>query len=1054
MPSSYDVIREEHRLDYGRKLTDWAQDHLANRYSDRTHFIFELLQNAEDALRERGKSKKPTSVHFELKANGLEVRHYGKVFDPDNVKSICAINESTKRNELTEIGRFGIGFKSVYAFTDRPEIHSGEEHFAIEKFVLPVAIPPRQLDEQETLFWIPFDPDDVSAVNDISTALRNLGGERLLFLKSVTEITWQLVDGTSGIFLKNPSKPEKNGQVIKLIGEVNDEADTIEQDWLLFSRPVKRKTGELAGSVEIAFRLGFGGNGEKKVVEVNESKLVVFFPTEVSTNLGFLIQGPYRTTPSRDNVPQNDEWNRLLVRETAHLLFESLDSLKKRYLLVADTLGVFPIDARHYGEESMFRPLFDATLKAFSEQAVLPAAGGGHVAGNVAKLSRGEGLRELFTPDQLGELLGEDGPRYWLSEDITRDRAAMLRDLLIRHVGVKELTPDSLPPRITSGFLDAQSDSWIERFYAFLSSQKNLRQELLKKQIPIIRCEDGSHISPFRGGIPQVFLPSKSKTGFRTIRKEVCANDAALEFLKLIGLDVPDPVDDVIQNVLPSYYCNNLIPSNLDYVSDLQRIKAAFQTEWEPRRKKLVAALQDSCFVRAINAKTGEVAFCKPGDVYRRTARLAIVFEGVEGVWLVDNGISELKGEQSWKLLQACGVLDVLRTKECDSDLTSNEKEDLRQAKGALAFSWDKIIDEADCTEIRGVLSKIRNDYADKAKKRALELWVLLRDTLHDRREGYFQATYSWGYSHNSSSCKFPAAWVRCLKKASWIPNADGALKKPTELCVSEICPEIKEISNSFLIDILGFRAEAIRELAEKEGIDLEVLDLLKRHRVSADSLRELLSDAEENGYEEENDKEGSFIDDGKNKDDLEEREKGYGDNSGEDSDQEGGGLGSTCGDKSNGANTQASKEQRTSFHTYVNVIDENPDRGDDLSQDERLALEAAAIEYILKVEPMLKKTPNNNPGFDLYEGESLAYPVRFVEVKALKGEWCRPVTMSGTQFLLAEAERERYSLYVVEHAGDQIRRKLNRVADPVGMAKYYCFDAGWREVAKHQNSQ
>ena len=39
--------------------------------------------------------------------------------------------------ELTAIGRFGIGFKSVYALTDSPEVYSGSEHFAIDSFVWP-----------------------------------------------------------------------------------------------------------------------------------------------------------------------------------------------------------------------------------------------------------------------------------------------------------------------------------------------------------------------------------------------------------------------------------------------------------------------------------------------------------------------------------------------------------------------------------------------------------------------------------------------------------------------------------------------------------------------------------------------------------------------------------------------------------------------------------------------------------------------------------------------------------------------------------------------------
>ena len=48
---------------------------------------------------------------------------------------MCDIAESTK-NEAS-IGRFGLGFKSVYTVTDLPEIHSGDEDFAIEDYVFP-----------------------------------------------------------------------------------------------------------------------------------------------------------------------------------------------------------------------------------------------------------------------------------------------------------------------------------------------------------------------------------------------------------------------------------------------------------------------------------------------------------------------------------------------------------------------------------------------------------------------------------------------------------------------------------------------------------------------------------------------------------------------------------------------------------------------------------------------------------------------------------------------------------------------------------------------------
>ena len=56
------------------------------------------------------------------------------------MKGVCGVGETTK--DLTDIGRFGIGFKSVYSITDRPEVHSGNENFAIDSFVFPTEVPP------------------------------------------------------------------------------------------------------------------------------------------------------------------------------------------------------------------------------------------------------------------------------------------------------------------------------------------------------------------------------------------------------------------------------------------------------------------------------------------------------------------------------------------------------------------------------------------------------------------------------------------------------------------------------------------------------------------------------------------------------------------------------------------------------------------------------------------------------------------------------------------------------------------------------------------------
>jgi len=60
-----------------------------------------------------------------------------------------------------------------------------------------------------------------------------------------------------------------------------------------------------------------------KIVRVNKSPLVVFFPTEKPTYLKFLIQGPYKTTPNRENIPLDDEQNKIIVEATGELIQDS-----------------------------------------------------------------------------------------------------------------------------------------------------------------------------------------------------------------------------------------------------------------------------------------------------------------------------------------------------------------------------------------------------------------------------------------------------------------------------------------------------------------------------------------------------------------------------------------------------------------------------------------------------------------------------------------------------------------------------------------------------------
>ena len=189
MVSDYDTICKENILNYGRETRHLA--FLGRLYSDRTHFVYELLQNAEDAHARR--------VEITLYSDRLEVFHDGKLFDEADVRGICGVGEGTKPDDLTNIGKFGIGFKSVYAFTSTPEIHCGDEHFGIRNYVRPYAIDPIEVFHPwTTRFLFPLDSPLIQSVdtfNEIAERLKSLNIRTLLFLRSIERLLGTLMEG-------------------------------------------------------------------------------------------------------------------------------------------------------------------------------------------------------------------------------------------------------------------------------------------------------------------------------------------------------------------------------------------------------------------------------------------------------------------------------------------------------------------------------------------------------------------------------------------------------------------------------------------------------------------------------------------------------------------------------------------------------------------------------------------------------------------------------------------------------------------------------------------
>ena len=1046
MASDYASIKAENERRYGTDIGRIGRLLLADRYDNRTHFIYELLQNAEDALVRRNGWEGQRAVTFRLSETDLRISHFGIPFNEPDVRGICGIAESTKN--LTAIGRFGIGFKSVYAFTGCPEVHSDKEHFAIDSFVWPRAIPAVESKPGETVFILPLSATDASAVAEIGAGLRKLGPRTLLFLREINEIGWFVGDGTSGSFLRgDPETIDKNARKVVVMGQEHGAVDIVEETWLVFSREVQTADGVKAACVEVAFQVTERTGTSQGVTPIHDSTLVVFFPTIVPTNLGFLVQGPYRTTPSRDNVPRNDACNQHLVQETATLLVEALRELRGLGLLDAAALNCLPLDRSQFGEGNMFAPLFEVVSKALCAEALLPRFGGGHIPAPSAKLARTKELRQLLSSDQLTGLLQAGQDTAWLSEEISQDRTPELRRYLMQELGVTEIVPETILPKLTKPFLEAQSDDWVVRLYVFLNGQPALLRQGRLGDLPLIRLENGLHVVAHSSGQPQAFLPSAVITGFPTVRPAVCATEDARKFLQSLGLTEPDPVDDVVWNVLPRYAGEDIAVGDAEYETHIRRMLTAFGTDSKAQRDKLIVALRERRFIRALSAEDGAKQWATPDSVYLSTERLKELFAGIPGVLLVDDSNVCLRGENVRDMLEACGTSRYLQLVRVRPDFTWEQKREMRRVAGCESCTYEEAVEDQTLRGVDCLLRVLPKLDAETRGRKAALLWEALGDVEDRRGTGAFSGTYRWTYYH-SRSATFDAAFVRQLNDTAWVPDKTGALERPEFVVFDTVGWKV----NPFLLSKIRFKPPIIETLAKEAGIEPGLLDLLKKLGVTSEAeLRARL------GMEVQPETPVPTAPDDSGPEVTRPDAGGSGDGTGS------GGEGGSRTTPSAGGRTDARPEGRGTakrtpgsnsgrpFISYVGMHpdDEEPDP-DGLDKQQRDDLEDKAIDRILEVEPGLVRMPRNNPGFDLFEPGPDRQPIRWIEVKAMTGGLRdRPVGISHTQFEYAEKHGEGFWLYVVEHAASPKEARIVRIQNPAGIARTFTLDHGWLSVAR-----
>ena len=791
MSADYETIREENIARYGWDTA--VLDLLGQLYSERTHFIFELIQNAEDAG--------ATELAFELFSDRLELRHDGRPFTEADVRGVCGVGQSDKAADLTAIGKFGIGFKSVYAYTRSPRIYSGGEAFRIENFVRPYAVDRPAEPAAGTLFVFPFDHDTVpaeAAVREIGAALGALQPRILLFLRNIGRLR------TGGPGARASALDRSVAQHHPAEGQGASRRVTVSRDgrregWLIWQRPVEGHPGQ---RVELAFRL----EGER-IAAVGSSPLTAFFPTEKETFLGFVIQGPYRTTPARDNIPGDDPSNQELVRLTAALLADVLPELRDGGLLTGDVLEALPLDEARFPAGSMFRPLFDAAGDALTAEALIPAAGGGYGVAVDLLLAGTPEVHGLLDPGQLGALSGAGRPVWFADAAISERATPTLWRYLRDEIGVDEVTPEAVVTRVTEEFLEEQDDPWITRFYRFLAGHPSLWPAAGDQ--PIIRLEDGRQVPPFDGqGRPAVYLPGPAPSSLPTVKRTVADSPAARGFLTALQLTVPDVVAEVLQMVLPRYQGLDLAaldPAQHD--ADLERIARALDEAAAGRRAELLEQVTATAFLIGENAAAGEQALLPPPRLYQRTKDLEAYFEGNPDAWFARDGYGP------WLVqLRAMGVRQAVEIRARTANAAGYVMIMMdfgRNERGLDGFDPDAEVDGLDFA------------LAHPSHGRSEYVWNVLLAPNRRLVAGVVERSVLTSFS-DSSLEETRLEMGQAAARQAWLPGRDGAFRPPGELSLDDLPPTYTR--DEGLAQALGMLRPAVSEAARQLGIPAEVL--------------------------------------------------------------------------------------------------------------------------------------------------------------------------------------------------------------------------------------
>ena len=780
------------REDLARVLTKHAgiRRIVEDLYPDTAHFIYEMLQNAEDT----GASE----ASFELSPDLLAFEHDGRTFDEADIRAITDIGEGTKADDEERIGRFGIGFKAVFAYTETPRIWSPTYCFRIAQMVLPSELPLDPALGGRTRFEFPFDSAKkprAQAFEEVRDGLEEISDTTLLFLSSIEEIQWRIVGGREGRLLR----VQHSKHHIEVLREIDD-SPTESAHFLRFTETVEGLERQYSA---VAFELeplaGAGPSSERdpfakqfRIVPAGRGCVAVYFTAAKETsNLRFHVHAPFVPELSRSSIKDTPA-NEPLFQQLAGLAAGSLTAIRDLGLLDRDFLAVLPHDRDTI--PAPYAPIREAIVAAMNELPLTPVHSGGHAPARLL-LQANAGLKALLNSDDIRFLVDDDSPRDWAVAATQRnsDIDRFLHSLAIEDWDIEQFVevledrmlrrpaPFSTTKKWVHGpevalleWMGQKPGAWHRALYALFHQELKNRLHRFRG-LRIVRLSDGGYGT---GG--ECYFPTaenhEDDVHPRVARDTLTGGSGAEQessrkFLEGIGVREVGELQQV-EAVLRQRYAepDRVLPWST-YESDLERFIALAEKDKDAR------SLFEGYFI----FQRADGRWSPPDGVYLDAPWLDTGLEAYFGPLGTRAALSDSyknldMGHGFVEFARACGVATRLEVRE--TNCRNNPRVAYLHSAPGFTFTHTGTDRDFVIPELNGLF-----------EKPSLSLSCLVWNTLRRRSddERILRARYRYNRSNNPHFAD--SQLVHQLRENAWIPQADGTFVRPAEAS-ADLLPE------------------------------------------------------------------------------------------------------------------------------------------------------------------------------------------------------------------------------------------------------------------------